>query len=506
MPKEKKELSVLGIEIKEDKICMAQITKSSGKVTLNDYIILYFPKAGSSEALFLEIRRALSNISSQIIQKNNYIYLIISGKDVVVREMTLPLMDEKDLGDAVKWEIKNHINFPVDNAVIDYQILGQRQDMGIKKFDILAGAIDKNILYNYLSIFKAAKIKLDGISIHPFSISNLLKQLGILLNDQVSASIDISENQTNISFFKGNNVQFYRQISLGGEQMTRDIIGVDGKTPPILRRLTAEINRSFDYFREQFSQSKIDKIFVTGSESSIKNLDAYLSSALASQVEVLNILNGIELGQPLINSDKIKDDLPQITAAIGLALSQSKEINLLKKGGLKNGFRLPFNLDKMLQKSQGNSMQIIGSLLIILIILISSVLLNISLNKTINASKKDIESKKSLRDDIKLLLQTKAEVEKIAKDRTQVSRIIVELFKIVPRSVNILNLSYNNSTKMFSFAGTADKMSSIGAALQNIGLSRFFSGASLLEAKKGIALPADGNTKIEFRITAKSNI
>src|SRR5262249_25033631 len=49
----------------------------------------------------------------------------ISGADVIVKQITLPLLDDSEVGPALRFEARKHLPFDPQGMIIDFQILGR---------------------------------------------------------------------------------------------------------------------------------------------------------------------------------------------------------------------------------------------------------------------------------------------------------------------------------------------------------------------------------------------
>ena len=49
----------------------------------------------------------------------------VSGPDVIVKQISLPLMDDEEVGPALRFEARKHLPFDPQGMVIDFQILGR---------------------------------------------------------------------------------------------------------------------------------------------------------------------------------------------------------------------------------------------------------------------------------------------------------------------------------------------------------------------------------------------
>jgi cell division ATPase FtsA len=98
---------------------------------------------------------------------------------------------------------------------------------------------------------------------------------------------------------------------------------------PVLEKLTAEIGRSLEYYRNLFNSEKIDRLLLTGGGANLKNIVSYLAGELRLPVEHFNPLEN-----SLFDSKKIDAHLWNqmgsiFTIAAGIALPEPKRIELL---------------------------------------------------------------------------------------------------------------------------------------------------------------------------------
>src|SRR5262245_14035553 len=63
----------------------------------------------------------------------------ISGPDVIVKQITLPLLDDSEVGPALRFEARKHLPFDPQSMIIDFQILGRYPTE--RKLDILLAAV-----------------------------------------------------------------------------------------------------------------------------------------------------------------------------------------------------------------------------------------------------------------------------------------------------------------------------------------------------------------------------
>jgi len=280
-------------------------------------------------------------------------------------------MPKSELREAVRWEMKNHLPFPTESAQIDFIILGESADKDPKKLDLIAAVCPKQLIDRTLAIAEAAGLNPVHLTVGPFALWNLMLSLETFEKDKVIGLIDLGAEKKGIYLFQDGILQFGREVTPGGMDLTRAIMeGMDSdeehqllydraekikhemgipskvfyekngdpssnrsKIPylvrPVLERLMAEIGRSFDYYRNQFHVERIDRLFLTGGGANTKNIATYLSETLGLPVERLNPFDKTLVDVKKIEAQFLDQRRSAFAIAVGIALPDRKRIELL---------------------------------------------------------------------------------------------------------------------------------------------------------------------------------
>src|SRR4030043_2344608 len=69
--------------------------------------------------------------------KTKKVNLVVSGSGVQIKRISVPSLPKAELKEAVRWERKNHLPFPVETAEIVFHILKEYVDDNVKKLDLM---------------------------------------------------------------------------------------------------------------------------------------------------------------------------------------------------------------------------------------------------------------------------------------------------------------------------------------------------------------------------------
>jgi type IV pilus assembly protein PilM len=303
--------------------------------------------------------------------KPGKVNLSLSTADTHIRRISLPPMPKSELREAVRWEMKNHLPFPIESAQIDFHIVGESGEKESKKLDMVAVACPNHVIDRSLAIAEGAGLKPTHLTVGPFALWNLILNLDHFEKDEVICLIDLGAEKTGIYLFQDGILQLSREVTPGGTDLTRAIMeGLESdeehqllydraekikhemgippkafyekngdqsrngsKIPflvrPVVERLMAEIARSLDYYRTQSHLERIDRLLLTGGGANIKNIVTYLSETLRLPVERFNPFDNILSDAKKIDVQLLDQKGPVFATAFGAALPQRKQIEFL---------------------------------------------------------------------------------------------------------------------------------------------------------------------------------
>ena len=384
---------------------------------------------GSDKEDVNTVSEILRTLVSEVGLKTKKVNVTVSGSGVNISRIIVPSMPKAELKEAVRWEVKGRLPFPIETAQIDFHVLSEFVEDGAKKLDMIAVACPNNLIERTLSIVKGAGLQPIHLDVGPFALWNALLSWDQFKKEQTVALVDLGAEKTGIHFFKDGILQFSREVTPSGADITRAIMeGIEAekepnllyeraekikeemgipseadqevlrqaqddlgqaedinlsKIPflvrPVFERMATEIGRSIDYYKNQFNEP-IDRVLLTGGGANLKNIASYLASELHYPIEPFNPAREILFDSKKIDVEVLDQKGSMLTGAVGIALPEPKRIELLPA-------KEPF-LPKV---SFGKLIPVLAPL----IALIVFVWIVISMTGKEAAIKKDLETKKA---------------------------------------------------------------------------------------------------------------
>lgn len=488
---------IIGLDIGHSSIKSAQFIKKEGKLTLVKAYLKELSRTDDDNRRKAEIISVLKDIFSGADAKGAKVIVSVNSPDTMVRIGSAPYMPRSELNDAIRLEAKNYFPFPLDEAVLDFEILGIVAEKSVKKYQIMAATSSNKTVKEYLLLLNEADIK--PVSLVPGSYA-LAKLIEALFNKSknisagvVKSFIDIGEQYTELIIFKGKDLLFSRKIPVSGIVFTKAMTGllisdrgkiqltfdeaekikretgippadeskeIDNKiyTDQILSmirepmdQLVNEIDRSFRYYREGFGGGSVDSVVLFGGGSRLTGLKEFLSGELGIPVEQGDFLEGVEFN-PGTKSDLLLSDRPagcQLAFALGAALSEGKGVNVLP-------VEIKENVKRIFRRAA--VMSAAASAIIILAFLYQGLKIQaINFEKRAAVSNMELESLKPQLEK----LEAQNMLTGILADKPDWVKVFTELSNIIPDNIYLREFSVKDKVITIKGAAGGDKKEAI---------------------------------------------
>ncbi len=248
-----------------------------------------------------------------------------------------PQVDAAELKAAVRWQIKDLIDFHIDDAVIDvFDIPGQEARGRQKMMYVVAARV--STVQEHIDLLEGAGAALSVIDIPELALRNIAALLpegpggvallhftrhGGLLTLSRDGELYLSRNLEMGCEALHSQLQADAGVELGG--MSLESQENEGGFSPGMTRLldsiVLEVQRSLDYYESHFSLPPVGGLVLAPTEEPIPGMLSYIASNLSVPVRTLD-LNAV------LDSETTLSDALQSRAllAIGAALRREEKV------------------------------------------------------------------------------------------------------------------------------------------------------------------------------------
>jgi type IV pilus assembly protein PilM len=169
-------------------------------------------------------------------------FLGVGNQRVVVREVALPWLPERELRNTLAFQVQEFIPMSTDDAVLDFDPVGEVDQGGRRMQRILLVAAHKAMVNALIEAALAAKLDPAGVDLSPFAVVRAIGSGDEALDLDSGgdeAVIDIGAHVTSICVHDRGVTRFVRMLPSGGRDITIAIargLGVDDDVAERLKR------------------------------------------------------------------------------------------------------------------------------------------------------------------------------------------------------------------------------------------------------------------------------
>ncbi|MFZ2957875.1 MAG: pilus assembly protein PilM [Candidatus Ozemobacteraceae bacterium] len=478
---------------------------------------------------------------------------LASGRSVTIRYLEIPPIVEKDGPEAaIRAEAAKQMPFSMENAILGFSQLGEvtREEKLLQQ--VMVAALQKDVVAVATDNLKGGGLSNEGILTLPQSLELVLgnKLLPPADREVRIAIIHCGHKTTSIMIYKNGILSFYRDVNMAGETITEailaggeqdggkiEIANIDeavelkhriGVLPPdeikaltgkdkfaaqqifnTVEKIFQHIQLSISFYISQFSESGIDKAYLSGGSSAMKNFKEFIQESLEVSVEAIDPFKEWPIDMTNFPPDRVAMESPALAPAVGVAMftGQAKIINFIDlmlpnrrkqktdyskasskfSAGIGSKFKFNIKLDEPKIKI------LVGLLAVLLVLIVATPFAKIRSD----ASAAGI-MKKKLDNQLAELTTSQKEVTDMVAEKDQLSKesgfadeiksmkfpnseMLLELASITPKQIFLLqaNFARTDSKRTFKILGHTDNSDRIFEFLKILNNANFFKGPSL---------------------------
>jgi type IV pilus assembly protein PilM len=286
----------------------------------------------------------------------------VGNQRVVVREIALPTMPEKELRQSLGFQVQEFIPMPVDEAVLDYHLIEEIEVDGRQMLRLLLVAAQRAMVDTLVSAATNAKLEPMGLDLVPFAMVRAVGATGAgmeLERTGGEAVVDVGAHVTNIVVHAAGETRFVRILPSGGRDITvaiargmsveddvaerlkrGEMLSDPEPTPEEVRvfagqhaqaleiamqratQFVDEIRSSLEFYTAQTQGARIDRLLVSGGGSKLEGFIDIVRQRIPVTVEPGRVFSKVG-SQLSLSPDAQAEAEPVLATAVGLAIPWS---------------------------------------------------------------------------------------------------------------------------------------------------------------------------------------
>lgn len=311
---------LIGIDIGTSAIKVGVIKKTKDGFELTHLTKKTYKKDLLSDGVIIDnnfVAREIKDIISANNIKSSIAACALSSYSVITKKTRLPIFEQKGIVTKkpsklvfedialIEAEIENAIPFSLKEINYSYHIVGiDREDENF--INILIVAAKKEVVEGFVNTFREAGLNLVLLDVDIFSLINLVEQI-YGYSDSSTLIVDIGASVMNMAIVKGEDIEFTREIMLGGKYLTEQIqktlkipfeeaekkkVNADPEITYLFEdfifNISSEINKTINFYLSTKPNEIISKIYMTGGCSLLDGLKEKVNEDTNTEVETMD--------------------------------------------------------------------------------------------------------------------------------------------------------------------------------------------------------------------------
>jgi len=310
--------------------------------------------------------------------KGKSVVLGVANQRVVVRLLNFPHMEEADLRSAITFEAQDHIPMSLEEAVLDYVVLGPQAE-GSDLDRILVVAAHKDMVGGYTSAVRSAGLRAVGVDVKALSLTRSTFPEEFF-DEEATLLLDVGTELSNLVIVQDGSPTLTRFIPMGVDDLVRAVseaadlpeeeaenqalnprvrLGYEPGDPgsaeieepeedttaeaeeseedaldPALiydvrrgleeavQTLAEDVQRSIEYHHSQPESREVSQVLVSGEGALVAGFESYLGELLGIPTHRGNPVAKLAANRSNVSDQQLGAMEPVLAVAFGLAMEE----------------------------------------------------------------------------------------------------------------------------------------------------------------------------------------
>lgn len=290
---------------------------------------------------FVVLADAIKKLHKEARISSREVAIALPETQVYTRTIRFPLLTDTEVASAVKWEAEQYIPIPIDEAIIQHQILERREDTAPPQVSVLLVAAPKLLVEKYARLVEMAGLSLVVVETELVSLVRALAP-----QDSTVLIVDFGARSTDIAISKAGQLMFSRSIPTAGEAFTRAVaqaLGVEesqaeeykrayglsatqlegkirGALEPVFKLVADEMKKAVQFYQSEERGDIPHSAILAGGTAGMPEATSTFTKLLGIEVVVGNPFAKVEVEPDAVK--KLSGFAPFYGISVGLAMRE----------------------------------------------------------------------------------------------------------------------------------------------------------------------------------------
>ena len=340
---------VIGLDVGTNAVTVAEVVPGTpprlvafGQVAL--------PREAMREGEIVDaaaVTDAIARLRTELGLRRVRVRVGVASPRLIVRQVEMPVMSREELAGALRFQAQELIPIPLEEAVIDFAILGTIEtESGEQVMQVLLAAAHAATVARLVDAVEGAGLGVESVDLIPLA---LIRSLGHAVRDNGDGAegiVSFGGGVTCVVVHENGIPRFVRVLGIGGRELTDAIAGglelpfetaesvkrqvgdvsddviarARGSLERPLASLLDEVRSSLDYYRNQPGATRLLRVVVTGGGSLLPGMVDRLSTLVGLPIVMAEPRSILSVGDIGFDETELPRLDPYLPAAVGLAL------------------------------------------------------------------------------------------------------------------------------------------------------------------------------------------
>jgi type IV pilus assembly protein PilM len=483
---------LIGLDVGTNAVTVAEVATGSPP-RLNLFGQVALPRDAMREGEVADeaaVGEAIARLRAEVGLRKAPVRVGIASPRLIVRQVEMPVMSKGDLASALRFQAPELIPFPVDEAALDFAVLGTDtpEDGAEPTMRVLLAAAQIASVQRLVAAVEAGGLSVEAVDLVPLALIRALGRPVSVNGSAAEAIVSFGGGVTVIAVHEGGVPRFVRVLGRGGRELT-EAISAEVELPfdsaeslkrqlaspgdSLLTRARTAIDRplgslledvrnSIDYYRNQPGAVPLARVLITGGGAQLPGLTDRLAGSVNVPIELAQPRSLLQLGDIGFAEDDLPRLDPYLPGAVGLALG-SAGIGTVVNLAPKSRRRAAATTTSRSRVIAGSA---IGAAALIALLAVPTLARQHEISKT----KKETASQETQNDQVRqqinslqgaqesqqTLERTRAEIENVLQNDVSWAKLLNEISQTIP-----------NDVWLTSFQGTVNTATAGGTTTPN---------------------------------------
>lgn len=347
-----KSRAVISIDLGTSFIKVAEGKYQKDKLSLNKVVQIPTPEGCITDGKIINAQ-AIIDVLSFLIKENSIrvkdVIFTTNSSSIINRDILIPVVQEEEMETVIRYEIQQYLPINLDDYIIQFIVLDEIVDDTGAKLKINVTSFPERMANTYYNVINALELNPYALDVTYNSINKLANYSQYTSNNGqiiggTVAFVDMGATSINVAIFKNGKLDFTRMIKSGGDNIDyalsqslnmsiKSTESLKIKDGDLLKNseediLNLTIRKSVDDILEELerilqfysnkSNTTIDKIYIYGGTSNLKNIELYIKNKLNISVENIEDIPNIDFTSKDVINENLGQYLNAISAIIRL--------------------------------------------------------------------------------------------------------------------------------------------------------------------------------------------